>query len=357
MANTCRTKPALQAAAGQYAGLQGATWQAVLALSLALALALSAAGQAWAQAEPPEEEGLRILHLRLQVLAEYDDARVLVIGQGRLAGGSGNGLQQVSFWIPEGAQVNQISGMISAEVELAAQPYTLQPDAQRPGWTLLTSEIDSAHFFYEYYYDGLESDPADASRKAVAFTFTSPLPVERLSLEFLQPRGASDFSSDPPATATRQDARYGFSYHQVESGPLAAGQELVTQIRYTKADPALSVERKAPAMDAATAVEEAGAGSTTGSRVASNGLAQGELPPWLALLLGGVTAAGVVGLSGIRYRSAVLLRLKAEPAAQAIHCPVCGQSQDEGAFYCYRCGSLLAKEMKPGSRPWLQTVD
>jgi hypothetical protein len=53
---------------------------------MALALALSAVAPAWAQAQPPEEE-LRIQHLRLQVLAEYDDARVLVIGQGRLAGG------------------------------------------------------------------------------------------------------------------------------------------------------------------------------------------------------------------------------------------------------------------------------
>jgi hypothetical protein len=356
MACTCRTKPALQVMAWEFPALRVVNLQIWLALLMALALALRAVAPAWAQAQSPEEE-LRIQHLRLQVLAEYDDARVLVIGQGRLAGGTGNGPQEVSLWIPQGAQINQISGMMSAEGELAAQPYSLQPDPQRPGWALLTTEIDSAHFFYEYYYDGLESDPADASRKTVAFAFTSPLPVERLSLEFLQPRGASDFSSDPPATSTRQDARYGFSYHQVESGPLAVGQELVVQVRYIKSDPALSVERQMPAMAGASAAEAAGAGSSQGLKLTANWREQGELPPWLALLLGGVTAAGVIGLSGFRYRSAVKLRLKAKPAVPASHCPVCGRPQSAGAFYCYRCGSLLAKDMKPGSGRWSQAVD
>jgi hypothetical protein len=352
MASTCRTKSPIQVMAWDIPSMRVVYLQVWMALIAALALAFCAAGQAWGQSAPPEEDGLRILHLRLQVLAEYDDMRVLVIGQGRLAGGSGIGPQEVSFWIPQGAQVNQISGMMSSEGDLVAQPYSLQPDPQRPGWALLTTEIDSAHFFYEYYYDGLESDPADASQKRIAFAFTSPLPVERLSLEFLQPRGASDFSSDPPASSTRQDARYGFSYHQVESGPLAAGQDLVVQVRYTKSDPALSVERQLPAMAGASAAEETGAGSSQGLKDAANWREQGELPPWLALLLGAVTAAGVIGLSGFRYRSAVKLRLKTNPAAPASHCPVCGRPQSAGAFYCCRCGSLLAKDMKPGSGRW-----
>ena len=341
MPSACRTKPFVRVAAGTLPSWRSAAWQVWLACLLALALALRAVAPAWAQAQPPEEEGLRILHLRLQVLAEYDDARVLVIGQGRLAGGSGNGPQEVSLWIPEGAQVNQISGMMSAEGGLTAQPYALQPDPQRPGWALLTTEIDSAHFFYEYYYDGLESDPADASRKGVAFTFTSPLPVERLSLEFLQPRGASDFSSDPPASSTRQDARYGFSYHQVESGPLAAGQALVTRIRYTKADPALSVERQMPALAPGEAVQEGELGPAHGLGIASTGLAQGELPPWMALLLGAVTAGGVVGVCGLRKRTAGQACLKTTPVPQTSLCPICGRPQGEGAYYCNRCGSIL----------------
>jgi hypothetical protein len=333
MTSTCRTR--------------GWTGRVRHVLLLALLLALSSAGSGLAQEQAPAQQPLRILQLRLQVLPEYDDPRVLVIGQGRLSGAELP--QAVSFWIPEGAQVNLISGMISAEAELVSQPFTLQPDPQRPGWSLLTSEFDSNHFFYEYYYNGLESDAADSSRKAVAFTFASPLPVERLSLELLQPRGASDFSSDPPASTTRQDARSGFTYHQVESGPLAAGQALGVQIQYTKADPALSVERPQPALD----TED---GSTAGLGVASEWTAGGELPPWLALLLGIATAvvvAGLACLAGRRFRPASGPRPGAQPAAAEADCPTCGQPQIEGAFYCNRCGNRLLREMKlePDPRP------
>ena len=83
------------------------------------------------------------------------------------------------------------------------------------------SEFKDAHFYYEYSHNGLPSDPAELSHKAVAFSFSSPNPAERSSLGFLQPLRASGYSSHPPASTTSQDARTGFSYPWVGSGPLA----------------------------------------------------------------------------------------------------------------------------------------
>jgi hypothetical protein len=200
--------------------------------------------------------------------------------------------------------------------------------ARLPAWAMRSSEIGRANFFSKYTYNGLESDPADASRKTVAFSFRSPHLVERLSLELLQPRAASDFTSDPPATTTRQDARYGFSYHQVVSGLLAAGQTVLS-----------------------------------GMGIATAGLAGGELPPWLSLLWGTFSAAGLVGLVKRRTRPggqrpagqdpASPAQAEAQPVGSITHCPGCGEGQMVGALYCLNCGSQLMVEMKlvPGSRP------
>ena len=97
-----------------------------------------------------------------------------------------------------------------------------EPLSWREGREQIPGEFEDAHFYDEYDDGGLTSDPAELSHKAVADSFSSPDPAGRLSLEFLQPLRASGFSTDPPASTTRQDARTGFSYRKVESGPLAA---------------------------------------------------------------------------------------------------------------------------------------
>ena len=83
------------------------------------------------------------------------------------------------------------------------------------------NNCESAHYLYGHAKHGLQSDPAELSHKAVAFNFSSPNPAGRPSLGFLQPLAMNGYSSYPPASTTSQDARTGFSYPWVGSGPLA----------------------------------------------------------------------------------------------------------------------------------------
>ena len=328
-------------------------WRVLPALLLGLAMLLLYAPVAAAQESErlpqagrlQEESPAGIQQLRLQVMPEYDDPRVLVIGQGRLEGGMTGATREVSFWIPEDAQVNLITGMGSASAELVSQPYTLEPDPLRPGWALLTSEFDSAHFFYEYYYAGLVSDPAHPERISFDFIFSSPHPVESILVELQQPLQALNFSSQPPAASQRQDPRYGFSYHLLERGSLSAGQDLAVHVSYTKSNPAPSIARLALDLPPQAAGLAGG-----GSPDMSPGL--GASARWicsvLVLLLGiGGTAAALI-LSRRSQLEPVLL-IQASPEFAGHPCQVCGQLSRPGACYCHRCGSRVKIETHPGS--------
>jgi hypothetical protein len=292
-----------------------------------------------------EETPAGIQQLRLQVMPEYDDPRVLVIGQGRLGGGMTGAPSEVSFWIPEGAQVNLITGMGSASAELVSQPYTLEPDPLRPGWALLTSEFDSAHFFYEYYYAGLVSDPDHPERISFDFIFSSPHPVESILVELQQPLQALNFSSQPRAASERQDPRYGFSYHLLERGSLSAGQDLAVQVSYTKSNPAPSIVRPVPDMPPQAA------GLASGG-APDMPLGSGTSARWifsvLVLLLGIFGSAAAVILSRRSQLEPVLL-IEARPEFVSHPCQVCGQLSRPGACYCHRCGSRVKIETHPGS--------
>jgi hypothetical protein len=254
--------------------------------------------------------------------------------------------REVSFWIPEGAQVNLITGMGTASAELVSQPYTLEPDPLRPGWALLTSEFDSAHFFYEYYYAGLESDPVHPERISFDFIFSSPHPVESILVELQQPLEAVDFSSEPRAASERQDPRYGFSYHLLEPGSLSAGQALAVRVSYTKSNPAPSIARPAPDMPPQAAGLAGGAPDMSLGREAS--------ARWifsvLVLLLGIGGSAAALILSR-RSRLEPVLLIKARPEFVSRPCQECGQLSRPGACFCHRCGSRVMIETHPVCGP------
>jgi hypothetical protein len=330
-------------------------WRVLPALLLGLALVLLSAPAAAAQESgpSPQADGLQknthtsIQQLRLQVMPEYDDPRVLVIGQGRLGGGMTGAPRQVSFWIPEDAQVNLITGMGPAGSELVSQPYTLEPNPLRPGWALLTSEFDSAHFFYEYYYAGLESDPAHPEHISFDFIFSSPHPVESILVELQQPLEARDFSSQPPAASERQDPRYGFSYHLLERGSLSAGQAFAVRVSYTKSNPSPSIAR--PALD--TSPQAAGlAGGGASDISLGRGASARRICSVLVLLLGIGGSAAALILSRRSQLEPVLLK-DARPELAGHSCQVCGQLSRPGSVYCHRCGSRVMIETHPGCDP------
>jgi hypothetical protein len=331
-------------------------WRLLAALLLALALALSTARQVSAgkfdrpapdsQLEPSavEQQGLpKILHLRLQVMPEFDDPRVLVIGQGRLAGGEASAPWVVSFWIPAGAQVNLISGMHSMEAEMVSQPYTLQPDPERPGWALLSSQLDSPHFFYEYYYAGLDSEPTSPHKKSFEFNFRSPHEVERLSLELQQPRRSSQYTSNPAAASNRQDDRYGLTYHLIDGGSLPAGQPYFVRVSYTRSDPSPSVSRQVAPASSGLAMDP-----PAKVRIDPGLGAQEVFRFWVGgamLLLIGLAVSMASTILTRRSRFKLAAGMQAEQLHTQGCCTSCGQPQRSGALYCYSCGSRLDSEI------------
>ena len=80
----------------------------------------------WAQ-ELPSPDALRIQQMRVQVMPEFDDPRVLVMVQGRVSAVEGFPVK-VTFCVPAGAQINQMAtvNMESAGTTMAA--YETQAD-------------------------------------------------------------------------------------------------------------------------------------------------------------------------------------------------------------------------------------
>ena len=152
---------------------QAKTWcLCVLAWLCLVALGPATGGSvAFAQASTAEDPAIQ--QLRVQVLPEYDDPRVLVVVQGRLSAPGTAFPLPVTFRLPVDAQINQMASMDMLTRGTVSLPYDVQPDPEDPRWSLVTYTLDNAHFFYEYYYQPIEGQ----MEKQFAFTFSSPQAV------------------------------------------------------------------------------------------------------------------------------------------------------------------------------------
>ena len=87
-----------------------------MCLCVAVLWALAGAGRVAAQepgapAEAPVGTELQIQQMRIQIMPEFDDPRVLVIVQGRLAAPAVDLSQPITFRLPRSAQINQMATM------------------------------------------------------------------------------------------------------------------------------------------------------------------------------------------------------------------------------------------------------
>lgn len=282
-------------------------------------------------AQTSTPDSLAIQELQVRVMPEFDDPRVLVIVQGRMAGAeSGRATWPITFRVPQGAQINQTAVMDVTTGQTDARPFQTQPDPADPRWLLVSYTLDSAHFFYEYYDDPLP----DLPEKQFTFTFNSPQPVDRLMLEVQQPLKATQWQLEPPADSTRLDSAFGFTYHRYERQALAANQELSIAIRYTKTDPAPSVSREQLA---------AGSNSSSTEPAVED---SGNTPTWVIALVGG---AGLVSLAlfGLAVRpkgkgSRPRQELAGGKPANAGYCTQCGEGLRPGARFCHACGQEVS---------------
>jgi hypothetical protein len=274
-----------------------------------------------------------IQQLRIQVMPEFDDPRVLVIIQGRLAASDTTFPVPVTFRVPRGAQINQMAVMDVATGATAPQSFDARPDPDDARWSLVTYTLDNAHFFYEYYYDPL----AGGADKQFTYTFSSPQRVMELLLEVQQPLAATDFTLDPLPTIARHDEALGFTYHQFSVGALAGGEETAVTVSYTKTDPEPSMSREdvmAMQMQDAPSDVPAAAGTSQTDTAA---------PGWLAVLLTVVlvSAGGLVWYrsvsSGDSFGS--MASTTPEVTESTTYCSLCGATYKPNARFCHVCGA------------------
>lgn len=255
-----------------------------------------------------------IQRLNIQVMPEFDDARVLVVVQGRLAADVSLP-QSLTLRIPQGAQVNQMAVIDMGDGRPAARPYEVTNDPTDSRWSLATYTVDSAHFFFEYYFNPLGSNP----EKSFTFTVSSLQPVADLLLEVQQPRLAEAFTTNPPSSAERLD-KYSLTLYQLPVGALDVGEETAVTIRYTKSDPTPSVPRSKTEPEVAATITSA------------------TIPLWAVGALAVAVGGGIAGFSWLRARPRQpIIAL----AAGSSYCPQCGARQRVDSRYCHVCGAKL----------------
>jgi hypothetical protein len=314
------------------------------------------------------DDGVRIQQLRVQVMPEFDDPRVLVIVQGRLAIEPTALPTSLTVRIPRGAQINQMAEMDMSTGATIAKAYDAQPDPVDERWTLVTYELTNAHIFYEFYYTPIEGSPD----KVFRYAFSTLQVADDVLLEVQQPRTATNFSLEPPATVARFDEKLELTYHQFNLGALPAGEVTEVVVKYTKTDPEPSISREQlMAMQMGPVVPE------TSAPDMGNAETPASLPTWLLVLMGGAILVGVgryvwvnqTGHGGARpvvpAQSLIVPQLEIVPQSEMVPQPqsdiqaspepevplepkIVAQSQEgkvQGGF-CTQCGTAL----KPGAR-------
>lgn len=292
-----------------------------------LVLAVSLFLMVWQPASAQEPSpAYRVQRLRVQIMPEFDDPRVLVVAQGRLGLDDAELPIEVTFRVPRGAQINQMASMDMSTGATASRTFETMPDPDDARWSLVTYVLDDAHFFYEYYYDPIEGE----TDKHFSFTFSSVQAVDDLALEVQQPLAATGFEMTPVPTTTRTDQSMGFTYHRVDVGALAAGDETSVDVSYTKTDPAPSVSREQMA-----AMQNADVAATAA------GGPKNAVPLWAYALFGGATVAVVGGFIWYNGRPAGASLPSSPPPEDRLFCTQCGAALKDQAVFCHVCGASI----------------
>jgi hypothetical protein len=259
-------------------------------------------------------------------MPEFDDPRVLVIVQGRLATPSADLPLPITFRLPRGAQINQMATLNMSTGGTNPQPYDVQADPDDPRWVLVTYTLDNAHFFYEYYDDS----PVGELDKQFAYTFHSLQQVDDLLLEVQQPRGSTDFALDMLPSGIHLDQALNLAFHQIRVGTLAAGQEISVGVSYTTGNPAPSSSGAEPLPQP---VEKRMSARPVFD---SARLPKNAVMSWILVLM----ANAVLIMAGaFVWHRRRLAKIPALAVCGAPVCPRCGTVFRPEASFCHHCGA------------------
>ena len=279
--------------------------------------------------EPANPEAVRIQQMRVQVMPEFDDPRVLVIAQGRLAVSPGDLPVTVTFRLPGQAQINQMATVNMESAGTTMVPYETQPDPADARWQLVTYSLDGAHFFYEYYYDPIIGDVD----KTFTYTLNSYHPVDDVSVEIQEPTAAEEFSTSPQASTSRLDQTLRMDYHQIALGALEAGQEASVSVSYRKVDPDPSLT-----WEQVMALQEGKRPPEPAAVEASPGW---QIPTEVFVFVAGALLILIGTFVGYRLRLGERAYDEAAGDEPDHFCRMCGTTLKADASYCHQCGAMV----------------
>ena len=305
-------------------------WGRLVLLLCLLALWARVVGGSVAFAqEPLHPEDVRIQQMRVQVMPEFDDPRVLVIVQGRLAVSPNDLPVTVTFRLPERAQINQMATVNMQSAGTTMVPYETQPDPADARWQLVSYSLEGAHFFYEYYYDPIIGNVD----KEFTYILNSYHPVDDVSVEIQEPKAAEGFSISPQAVASRLDQTLRLYYHQVALGALAAGQEASISVSYSKADPDPSLT-----WEQVMALQEGKRPPVPTVVEAVSGI---RMPTEVYVFVGGALLILAGAFVGYRLRLGERADEEAHGDGPDLFCRMCGTTLKADASYCHQCGAMV----------------
>jgi hypothetical protein len=287
----------------------------VCSAMIALWLTLVIPG-ASARAQTPE----RLAALKISIWPEFDQPTVLVMYDGVLAD-SANLPRAISVLIPADAQLF-VTTWYNPDGTLAPE-QPAQQTRQDDGYTRVTFVVTQPRFRVEYYHDALHGAPD----KTFDFAYKALGAVDAVTVEIQQPLKATNFSVTPAATSTRTD-NDGFTYWVQNRTPLATGQVLTLQVKYTKTDPHPSIIIPAT--------------TSTAQPAPAN-----ETSNWLLIFALGVLGLAVLGGLMVLQRRALAARPVSSTRARerrdkrhaAGFCPHCGHPLASTDNFCPRCGT------------------
>ena len=220
---------------------RGRMWLLALVLTALVSMASGPSnGAVFAQAA----EATAFEKTTIWVNPEYDDARLLVMIEGKVVGGEIPAL--VRFLVPATAE------MYSAGSKDILGDYTGGPPDRKPsaipGWDEVSYEVTTRTFRVEYYDDVIPSEPEKK------FFVSLPLlyPVSDLKVVIQEPRNSTNFVVAPDGVQGRDTG--GFAVHTLSYTTLAPDTQLGFDVSYTRTDtkPSLSTNANAPGSTSST---------------------------------------------------------------------------------------------------------
>ena len=305
----------------------------LLVAAISLLIISSFAPLALAQAST---EGIKLDDVKVSVMPEYDDPRVLVIVESTLSQGVKLPLD-VRFLVPDSATNAQI-GMACEVVESQGHRCKVYNTEAKSGYREITYDVNQSHnLFIEYYYDLNSQDNGD---KSFTFDYIPSYDVKHLEIEVKQPLKATNFKIDPSSNNQTTDEQ-GFKNFVYSYDNVVKEKPISFKVSYNKTDPNPSVQKnQSQVLD-----------SNAESQQSSNtGLMRTMLVLVFALFVGGVVvafwrakAAQPTAVGGRAARNVKRqVKPKAASAAKRVkYCSSCGQSLKPTDKFCPGCGEKI----------------